>query len=172
MYNEKYHRTNDPDYWEVNRNNYYLNCGSFALDIPELFCLYDEDYDEYELVCDYENFLWSGLSVDEAMDIALERDWDIVLSKCPWLASIELEDAADDDRVIAYRIGWIVDEEHQYGPCIEDADFHFRVRLGGQWYEKCGSGPVHLCKDQDIFSPWTNGDLTYSSQIRFARFKN
>ena len=72
-----------------------------------------------------------------------------------------------NERIIAYRL--------QLGDiwnCDVDTDFHFRVRIGGFWFEKCGEGPIHLCSNQEVTEPWvTSPCLIYDSDILYFRVK-
>ena len=152
-----------------------LNCGSFALDVNEWYTPYwFEDNGEY---CESEREEWmytllcDGHSRQEVMSYVLEADFDYILRTCPWLEQIDYEDIQPEDRVIAYRLS--LDEID----CAEDfnydldTDFHFRVLIDGEWYEKNGCGPVHLA-DQDVLADWrVDNWLVYDSEVKFARFK-
>lgn len=183
-YNELYTRNTAPDFWDNDDNVSNCNCGSFALNLTSWFApyLYDgagKDFGEEDerffledrewLMCD---MLTNGCDKYEIMDCITERDWEFILKACPWLEPIRYEQISDDDRVIAYRLMF---DDYGGSSCFdpeEDTDFHFRVLIDGKWWEKNGSGPIHLCEiDEDIEEPWKCGEWVYDGCIKYARFK-
>lgn len=173
MINTRYNRNTNPDiYYGINKID--LNCGSFALDVDEWYTPYacgGTDYSEAEREEWIYSLLEAGYSRKDIMDYVLEADFEFILESCPWLEQICYEDIDPKDRVIAYRLS--LDEVD----CAEDfdfelhTDFHFRVLLDGEWWEKNGGGPVHLA-DQNILADWRVDDwLVYDSEVKFARFK-
>ena len=167
------------------------NCGSYALDVREWFAPYidgneEEDFEDepdYYLYTDYErddrvkDMLDEGYGAEDILPVAIEWDWKFILAACPWLEEIQLSEAKDDDRVIAYRlsiddeIGWSNEE------VVEDMDFHFRVRINGVWYEKCGGSKIFTLgkmTQEEFEEPWENDEVNspvYTGPIRYARFK-
>ena len=173
MTNIKYNRNTNPSiYYGSNEIN--LNCGSFALEVDEWYTPYaaeGPDYSEMERedwIC---SLLEEGCSREEIMSYVVEADFAFILDSCPWLEQISYEDIDFNDRVIAYRLSFNdVDCAEDFDSDL-DTDFHFRVLIDGEWYEKNGGGPVHLA-DQDILAKWVIDDwLVYDSDIKFARFK-
>lgn len=146
------------------------NCGSFALNVKKNYCPYNhnEAYTEDSRLIMIEDLLCDGLTRQEVMDIVLERDWEEILKTCDWIEPIEYKDIQPEDRVIAYRLCLVLDD---YGELWDD-DFHFRVRIGGFWFEKNGSYPIRFCGDSDQLAPWVSTDsLIYDSSIKYGRFK-
>lgn len=175
-----YTRNSDPNFWNVDRKN--CNCGSFALDLTTWYNPYlsnqleermmPESAYTYETRHDLiEDLLDDDYSEEEIIEELLERDWEFILNSCPFLTPIQLEDAKDEDRVIAYRI--MIDfVENRYGErFIEDMDFHFRVRMNGIWMEKCGAGPIKILGEDIEESPWRYPGLLYRGPIKYAKFK-
>ena len=110
-----------------------------------------------------------GHSREEVMSIVLPYDIEAILSACPW---VQLADASApaDKRLIAYRL-CLNQEEFDDGEI--DEDFHFRVRIDGLWYEKCGEGDIHLCRNQNIEDIWEcDDDLIYDSEIIYFCFRD
>lgn len=163
---EPYIKNSDPSFWTKNRWN--CNCGSFALDIARCFIPYTENYDEVDRYDMIDELLGLGYSHKEVVDFVLERDWEEILRLCDWIVPIDLEDAGSEERVIAYRIFIKFDEEDN----VIDEDFHFRVRIDGEWLEKAGSFPVRSCNHTDQSAPWVSyPSLVYDSKIKYARFR-
>jgi hypothetical protein len=104
------------------------------------------------------------------MEIILERDWEFILKTCPWIRPISKENIDPKDRVIAYRLMMEEVEPKEFDPDL-NTDFHFRVLIDGEWWEKNGEGPIHLCDSFTDESPWENGSLVYDSLIKYAKFK-
>lgn len=162
-------RNKDPRFWRNERLE--CNCGSFALNVRENVCPYDKSpgYSEEDRKIMIEELLYDGLSREDVMEIILERDWEEILKECDWIEPINEEDIRPEDKVVAYRLCLVLDEEGG----VWDDDFHFRVRIGGFWFEKNGSYPVHFCGDTDQKEPWQSTEtLIYDSSIKYARFKN
>ena len=178
-----YERNSEPNWYEAEEE--FTNCGSFALNVIEWFAPYliegvnvdsiEDNYWEYE---EEERAKWiydlidRGYSRIEVMEALIDRDFDFILRSCPWLIPIEKSEISKNDRVIAYRL-------HMYWPenisnffVDDDTDFHFRVQINGEWWEKNGSGPVHKVGELDE-EPWeVNTTLVYDGPIRYAKFAN
>lgn len=103
---------------------------------------------------------------DEGYDIAANQvvDLDVeYLCHCyPFLNVVNLDDVNDSDKIIAYRVYFTVDDD-----VVDDDDFHFRVRLSGQWYEKCGGTEIKVCEFTE--DPWKCGDIVYDSKIVYLK---
>lgn len=154
------------------------NCGGFALSIYDWICPYvrtDDSIQKYDLpdgtytdeereaiMINLINDNWTEADIEEEI---LRCDVNFLLDEYPFLAPVELSECDPTETVIAYRIFVRVDEE--FG-CIEDTDFHFKVRINGFWFEKMGSDPVRPCSlDED--EPWlmSNTDTKYTSRIEY-----
>ena len=164
-----YKRNKDPNFW--NEEHVNCNCGSFALNVTSWVTPYDNDEyytDEYRLEF-IDELLNEGYNRHEIMHELLDLDSQSLLSNFLWLEPISLEEALPTDRVVAYRIhldeGSLIDGE------IDD-DFHFRVRINGFWFEKCGCCGVQFCGTEADEKPWhTARYLNYDSEIRYFRFR-
>lgn len=143
------------------------NCGSFALGVEEWFYPYNCEGDELEesrdRIIDYMSEL--GCTREEIMEALLIADTEVILQECPWVEQISLEEAEDSDRVVAYRVYY-----NEYDP--DDTDFHFRVRINGFWFEKCGEHPIRFCGTFADEEPWLGqADILYDSEVCYFRFK-
>lgn len=180
-YNELYKRNNNPLYWEDNTR---CNCGSFALNLTTWYApyLYESEIDEMEDVDAYlfsenerehfmEELLLEGYNREDVMDIILERDWEFILLTCPWLEPISKHDIGTNDRVIAYRLMLEEDVEPLEFDADLHTDFHFRVLIDGEWWEKNGCGPIHSCGTFADEEPWHCETWVYDSNVKYARFK-
>ena len=93
------------------------------------------------------------------------------MKTCPWLEPIDEEDINDEDRIIAYRLSMEIPDERDEFDVDEYTDFHFRVLIDGEWWEKNGAGPVHKVEETDD-EAWVVEDWwVYSGPIRYARFR-
>lgn len=161
---QKYSRNTKRFFWAVPRP--YCNCGSFALDIPVWFLPY-EDGQESDRRLAILNGWFAGDSRKEIMERLLAADEKAILAACPWVERITLNEARPQDRVVAYRIGIDGLEDGNV-----DEDFHFRVRINGQWFEKCGEENVRPCPTKSPNWAWRNGNFYYDSRIIYFRFRN
>ena len=183
-YNELYKRNSNPNFWDWDNSIFHCNCGSFALNLTSWYTPYlcETEIDRMEDVDAYlfgenerehfmEELLLEGYKREDVMDIILERDWEFILLTCPWLEPIGREEISENDRVIAYRLML----EEGVEPLEFDADlhtdFHFRVLIDGEWWEKNGGGPIHSCGAFTDESPWHCETWVYDSNIKYARFK-
>lgn len=171
-----YKRNSNPNLFADKEQD--TNCGSFALNVTEWYTPYvfepkEEElwkYDEDERAQWVYDMLQDGYTIDEVMDCLIERDFEFVLKTCPWLEPIEEEEIYDGGRVIAYRLSLQVPDDISEFDMDEDGDFHFRVLIDGEWWEKNGAGPVKRVEDPDV---WEVDDwLVYSGPIRYARFRD
>lgn len=159
------------------------NCGSYALGVDGWYCPYlesDEDLFENQELWQYtederENWITElvleGVDRKEIMESLIERDFEFILKTCPWLVPISEDEIDENDRVIAYRLSMEIPDEREEFDMCEDTDFHFRLLIDGEWWEKNGSGPVHKVEfpDDDV---WEVEDwLIYDGPIKYARFK-
>lgn len=167
----KYYRNTDPSIWKG--TNTYCNCGSFALDVTSWFSPYDNEGSTYcyedrvDLIVD----MWEeGYEKEDIYAILLEKDQEEILRVCPWIEPVLLSEAEPEERLIAYRLVLDLEESELFSSYVEE-DFHFRVRIDGKWYEKCGEGPVVLCENQDVTQEWhCCGGMDYDSDIIYFRF--
>jgi hypothetical protein len=89
---------------------------------------------------------------------------------CPWLIPIQREDINDKDRIIAYRLMLEDVEPTEFDPDV-NTDFHFRVCIDGEWWEKNGSSIIRYCGDFADESPWHCETWAYDSNIKYAKFR-
>lgn len=177
-----YTRNTQSKFWDDNKESYHLNCGSFALGVESWYCPYLEDDDELEdELWQYssterrdwmEELVSDGHELVDIMEDVIERDFEFILKTCPWLEPITREQISYEDRVIAYRLCIEIPNERDEFDCDECTDFHFRVLINGEWWEKNGGGPIHYVGDEIDEEPWEVDDwLVYSGPIKYARFK-
>lgn len=169
MQKQYYERNKDPNFWAAKNNE--CNCGSFALNVTSWFSPYDndEEYTEIDRTQWMKDLCQAGKSKNEIEYLILERDAQEILKICPWIERVDYSEVTPDERLIAYRLKI---EASDFLGTILDEDFHFRVRIGGFWFEKCGSYDVKLCDNQDIFADWeSTTDLIYDSSIAFFRYR-
>lgn len=175
-----YNRNTQPEFWNENFDNHDLNCGSFALGVDTWYCPYvencqdDEDwqYSEDERRDMIEELVFEGYEIDEIIDIVLARDFEFIMKTCPWLEPINKEDISYDDRVIAYRLSIHIPNERAEFDADECTDFHFRVLINGEWWEKNGATSAHYVGVEIDEGPWEVDDwLVYHGAIKYARFK-
>ena len=172
-----YKRNTNPKLYQ--ENEYGTNCGSFALGVDTWYCPYIEDDDVDDELWQYterERLLWidelvqEGFAIDEIMEDITDRDFEFILKTCPWLEPISEEEIYNGGRVIAYRLSMEVPEEREEFDADNDMDFHFRVLIDGEWWEKNGACAVHKVDDPDV---WEVDDwLVYDGPIRYARFRD
>lgn len=166
-----YTRNNDPRFWQNQGNTRSYNCGSFALNAASWFAPYDNgnDYTEATREQLFRDLLDEGYEREDVMDFVLRRDQEEILRACPWLEPVLPDEVSKEERLIAYRISF------SYGDFFEgfiDEDFHFRVRIGGFWFEKCGVDPIKFCDNQNIQENWvTTPWLIYDSEIVYFRIR-
>ena len=107
------------------------------------------------------------------------EDVENILQFCPWIELIDRELAKTEGTVIAYRLAieieGVYDEEDEcMYPDWVDEDFHFRIRENGVWTEKCGSGEIQVCDEQNWFEEedcWDTGYMCYTGPVVYFRFK-
>ena len=88
---------------------------------------------------------------------------------CHWIEPVLKDEICPEDRVVAYRL--FLDEEALERGEIDD-DYHFRVRINGFWFEKCGQDPIRYCGDKIDEKPWqVTSYLIYDSDVCYFRFK-
>lgn len=166
----KYKRNKDPKFWTKER--YECNCGSFALNVTSWVAPYDNDekYTEAQRSLIIRELYEEGADKDTILRTIIELDQESILAACPWLEPVLPSEINNQDRVVAYRLSLDMDELENG---FLDDDYHFRVRINGFWFEKCGQEEIRLCPDQDITHLWVMSKyLIYDSDICFFRFKN
>ena len=169
-----YKRNKDPKFWQENREN--CNCGSFALNVTSWFVPYevDEDDDEDPFFANdrsvrIEELYNEGFDREQIMSILLEEDASFILSHCLWVEEVKLEDTLPTDRVVSYRV--CLDKDGFVDGDLDD-DYHFRVRINGFWFEKCGATEIRFCGTEAEEEPWeTTPSLVYDSDIKYFRFR-
>lgn len=173
-----YKRNSNPSLFDEKPDD--TNCGSFALNVTKWYTPYLTDdinnddalwkYEEYERERWVMEMLLDGYSREEIMEAVTERDFEFILMTCPWLVPITKEEITDDDRVIAYRLSLEIPADPEEFDMDEYGDFHFRLFVDGEWWEKNGNGPVHLIEDPDA-EIWEVDDwLIYDGPIMYAKF--
>ena len=164
-----YVRNTNPHFWKKARPNH--NCGSFALDTPAWVMPYDNDNEytnEYRTSLILE-MMDEGLDRETVMEVILLEDQISILGACHWIEPVLPEEIKPEDRVIAYRL--FLDEESFERGVIDD-DYHFRVRINGFWFEKCGQEEIRFCGTSAETEPWeVTSYLRYDSDIIYFRFK-
>lgn len=177
--NELYKRNSNPALFEEEPSE--TNCGSFALNVTEWYTPYiTEDIDEDDEMWQFEEYererwimelLADGWSREDVMETVIDRDFEFILMTCPWLVPISEDEIDEQDRVIAYRLSMTVPDEVDDFDADACMDFHFRVLIDGEWWEKNGAGMVHKVDypDEDIWEveEW----LIYDGPIKYAKFK-
>ena len=174
--NQLYRRNTNPKLYQ--ENEYGTNCGSFALGVDKWYCPYIEEddvddtlwpYTEYERINWIEELVREGHDREEIMEDIIDRDFDFILMTCPWLEPISEDEIDEKDRVIAYRLSMEIPNEREEFDVDEYMDFHFRVMIDGEWWEKNGACAVHRVEDP---SSWEIDDwLVYDGPIRYAKFR-
>ena len=161
------------------------NCGGFALGLIEWVtpyiscnnCVYVKenlpitDWDELCDSCeesqyarlDYIEYCIDSCGLDTALQIIIKSDVRMLVNKYPFLQRIDASDCIKYNKIIAYRIGVNIFEDSDE---IEQ-DFHFRVKINGKWYEKCGAGAIKEINinESSINQPWQVADFVYNSPI-------
>ena len=194
MSNAQFHNSvdNDPD----NSSNYrsrnntprsLYNCGGYALStytwvLPCIRSFEDfTDYqdwtlDELQHFDDFEHdytdgrrealmveLLNNGYSVDDACSVILKWDVKFLLLQFPFLREINPNGVSQKNRLIAYRVHIRYDSE--YNEIY--SDFHFKVRIGNCWSEKCGRSNIHKCKLMPNRVWRCGADLEYRGKIAY-----
>lgn len=147
------------------------NCGGFALDTLDWFFPYTDIGGREE---DAFNLYMSGAAAEDIRDLFLQRDIQFMLHKFKGrLVQInDLSEAKPTDRVICYRVAVGIDTENFDDDIFVSTDFHFKVRINGQWFEKIGEDAPTLC-DLDADSEWyLNYNIIYDSANAFFILKS
>lgn len=156
------------------------NCGGFALKKEKWITPFSLNrFEETEWnICKRTDCINDLLSVpmmhQDRLALIVRQDVEYLLRNYPELELVSLLDCERNDRVIAYRIGM---PRNINKATMADCDFHFRVRILGHWYEKCGEEAPRRCSD-DVWTNWESddvlgqdGDLSYDSEIFFFRYQ-
>lgn len=172
-----YTRNTNPNLYT--EDEWGTNCGSFALGVDRWYCPYLENtnvedelfqYTEAERADWMFDMVYHGYDAEEIAAEVVDRDFEFILKTCPWLEPIDEEDICADDRVIAYRMSIEIPDEVEEFDVAEYTDFHFRVLINGEWWEKNGAGPVHKVEDPDCPVWFVDDYIVYAGKIRYARF--
>jgi hypothetical protein len=173
-----YKRNSNPKLYEENVHG--TNCGSFALGVEGWYCPYietDDVDDEFWQYTEYERGNWieelvqDGHNRKEIMEDVIDRDFEFILMTCPWLVPIDKDEIDGKDRVIAYRLSMEIPSEREEFDVDECMDFHFRVMIDGEWWEKCGATAVQKVLYPN-YEEWEIDDwLVYDGPIRYAKFR-
>ena len=179
-FSEIYERNDKPDFWD--KHHQECNCGSYALNLTTWYVPYlmEDEVDECEEedACCYGcvdrderivDAIERGETREDVLEETIQWDWEFILKSCPWLVPTDLAAVAPEDTIIAYRLYMAEDELWTPREIVDDMDFHFRVRRGGIWYEKCGSNEIKEIGDIDITEPWECGSLVYDGPFRLAK---
>lgn len=162
-------RNRNPKFWNQERPGY--NCGAFALNTPSWVKPYDlnDEYTEesrYNLI---QEMMDDGFDRATIMETVLMADQEALLGACSWIEPVLKEEIRPEDRVIAYRL---MLESNAFEAGEIDDDYHFRVRINGFWFEKCGQDPIRFCGIFADEAPWhVTPYLVYDSEVIYFRFK-
>ena len=169
MSKKTYTRNTDSSFWKTPR--LWCNCGSFALDTQTWVTPYDNDEyytEEYRLSLMRE-MVDEGIDRQTILRVILDMDQEALLYACSWIEPVLPNEIVPEDRVVAYRL--CLDEDLLERGIIDD-DYHFRVRIDGVWFEKCGEEEIRFCGTEIDEEPWlTAPHLLYDSDIIYFRFK-
>lgn len=126
-------------YWKKNQTQ--CNCASFALNVRGWW----KPYNESEIALDaYMRDICIHHSFKALPKRMLKKNVKYMLSCFPELTQVTFEEykkLPKDVDVIAYRIGFLYHDVSDI-----EFDFHYKLRVDGQWYEKRGGYPVSKCK--------------------------
>ena len=164
-----YIRNTNPTFWKEEHRD--CNCGSFALNVTSWVTPYDNDdfYTDSQRTSMIEEMYDEGFAIEDIAETVVELDVNAILRACPWLERVSLDETTSNDRVVAYRI--YIDEDALLAGEIDD-DYHFRVRINGFWFEKCGEEPIRFCGTFADEAPWhISPFLVYTSKVIYFRFK-
>lgn len=149
------------------------NCGGFALSTFDIVAPYDDDdYDENLRIDTAIALMDRFESTRIVEDIIAEIDAEYLLLRYPFLQRITSREAdlmvQNESKykptIIAYRV-FFKFRRTDDGFRVDDSDFHFKVYLKGQWYEKRGSSEVEKCT-RCALKPWYyEEDTIYTSKI-------
>ncbi len=152
----EYTRNSNPNFYKENQT--MSNCGSFAFNIEEWYSPDTDFIDDYG---DIEEWISTNLQYSD--------EWEVSDLFAHMLAEYILRDFSDvrylicadeiepNEELIAFRT--FVNEDEMW-------DFHFKVFRNGEWQEKCGSGPVKFCEEDE----WQTGVNSYISEtLYFAK---
>ena len=162
-------RNRNPKFWQKERPEY--NCGAFALDTPSWVAPYDtnDDYTEESRSDLIQEMMDEGFDRETIMETILLADQESLLRACHWIEPVLKDEIRPEDRVIAYRL--MLESNAFYAGEIDD-DYHFRVRINGFWFEKCGQDPIRFCGTFADEAPWyVTPYLVYDSEVIYFRFK-
>jgi len=177
--NESDYLNNDGVRNENNTSFDNFNCAGYALKTYSWYHPYKFFAWEY-----IEDKLEEGFTRDEIVEDLLEVSKAQMLEDFKNLRYIEAADynrgaaveskllsqLADDEELIAFRIGLEIDDTFDYEdkPIVEDYDFHYRVFRNGHWCEKLGDGDLESCKFTEGI--W-DGFCVYDSPIYYFAMK-
>lgn len=164
----------DESHWDE------FNCGGLALNLREWVTPYwweapIKAEESGEWTCANRIYFITeqierGTSTEDLLNAIWEKDVEYLLNAYPMLYRVESPDLVPDNkRVIAYRVGADVHGVKS----IEDIDFHFRVRIDGEWIEKIGNGPIELCPtlvDDEWYSEDVYSRVLYNSPTAYFGF--
>lgn len=146
------------------------NCGGFALGTYAWYTPYynqEEEYSVEDRIADIQFCLDSGMDEEEILESLIETDSESILKDFPELVRIYEDDVyrlAANHKIIAFREGIEILANGGRGPLLTDQDFHFKIRIGGDWYEKNGEGEIMRCELHPDMC-WVGADISYSGPI-------
>lgn len=172
-----YNRVLENIFWAEPRTR--CNCGSYALGVDSWFWPVGSYSDYRDRIEEIKSLYTYGHSVEEIMEEIIHQDVENILRLCPWVEHIDRETAKKEGTVIAYRLALeiegVYDEEDDcMYPDWVDEDFHFRIRENSIWTEKCGSGEIQICSEQNWFENedcWDTGYMCYTGPVMYFRFR-
>jgi hypothetical protein len=172
-----YNRVLENVFWAEPRIR--CNCGSYALGVDTWFWPV-VDRAAYSLREDEIRSLYiCGYDEETIMEKLIVKDVSNILELCPWIEQIDRFKITPNDTIIAYRLALTIEGTYdEQDDCMYpdwvDEDFHFRIRENGVWTEKCGSGEIRVCDDQNWFEEedcWDTGYMCYTSSVVYFRFR-
>lgn len=154
----------------VNTDLSDYNCMAYAL--GSLYCWarpysYSPDEREDEII-----EMMQYMTVKECANYLLKKDKENILNTLKGrIREISYDEIVEDDEiVVAFReyVKYFDDAEFNEFPFV-DFDFHFIVRLGDDWYEKCGAGEPNKV---DYDNVWMNSEgFEYNSDTVYFAIK-
>lgn len=149
---------------QYNTNEFEYNCGGYALRTFSWWRPFRKGYSAYSFCQDeYSN----GCPTQEIDEKLLNKCVNILLEDFPFLTLVK--EPSFNKRIIAFRIGTYFDFEREDFYCLEDWDFHFKVKEKDStiWRHKPGNSPI--IETDCLNEPWDIDDtedcFQYNSKI-------
>jgi hypothetical protein len=149
----------------VNTHISDYNCGGYCLNTFSWYNPYeDPGLDEgYESFSEWVEDLGRGweMPIEEIYEYMLNLGKDKILEDFPDTVRqvYSFEQVAADEKLVAYRIGFVFEEDDGGKLYVEHADFHFKQWEGSFWTDKPGSSNLrfeHDTIDEMLDKVWVN----------------